>query len=332
MRQYGPEFHIDFQDFVLEIYIIGYRTKGESIVVLFKEQEKVFYSFVIDSYYKKYKRITNRTISILTGNGVKIIPLLIMSHPHEDHIKGIEGLIGTYCDENSQFYYPARSFDIETGEVKLTPKEKKILKLVRENNKNKKTFSNAVGVTAGGYNMLRTVYLYDINDYNKEYPLPIEIVAITPITSVNDAKAVNSKLDPNDLSISIVVNINDYYLLLGSDITNSHIDKLDRELLSGVKFVKIPHHGSSTADKLTKFFLPQQLDYACCTNYNVGSSHLPLESILKEYKIISQRVDVVGCSSKDRRQGLYGELCYRLSLGATGMNTSVSSIGVTAQV
>ena len=333
MRTGGPEFSIDLQDFVLEVYVVGYRAKGESIVILFKERNHTFYSIVIDSYCKRYRGlITNRADSILTANSVESIPILMMSHPHEDHIVGLEYLITSYCNEYSRFYYPMKCFDINNPTVTLTNKEQAILKIVRKKNEIKKTFSNAVGVTSGGYMSLCNVYLYDFGDYEKENPLPVEIVALTPITSVNDAKAANTSLDPNDLSISVLISINGYYLLLASDITNDHISQLDREVLSSVKFVKIPHHASDTSDKLTKLLLPDQLDYACCTTYDVGRSHLPLMSVLREYKKVSHRVDVAGCASNDRRSGLYGELCYTFMFGPTGMKSSVSESGVTSQV
>lgn len=333
MRLSGPEFSIDLQDFVLEVYVVGYRVKGESIVVLFKERNRTFYSIVIDSYCKRYrKQINNRAESILTQNGVNTIPMLIMSHPHEDHIVGMESLIDCFCDENSQFYYPARSFDINNPTITLTNKERKILKLVRKNNTVKKTFSNPVGVPSGGYVLLRNVRIYDVSDYEKVGVLPVEIVAVTPISSVNDAKAANMFLNPNDLSISVLINVNGYYLLLASDTTNDHIAQLDRELMSYVKFIKIPHHASNTSDKLTKLLLPDQLDYACCTTYNVGRSHLPLISVLNEYKKVSHRIDIAGCASNDKRTGLYGELCYKFRLGHTGMESSVLLQGVTTQM
>ena len=332
MKRTDPKFYIDFSDFMLEVYVIGYRVKGEAIVILFKENTRVFYSIVIDSYYKKHKKaITNCTEKILADNSVDIISMIVMSHPHEDHIKGMKELVDIHSNDETRFYYPARSFDIDSSTVKLKNNEKKLLKLVREKNKAKKTLSNCITVP-DNYIPLRTLSLYDIDDTDEVSPLEIEINVLTPFSAINDDKAINTTLDPNDLSISILININEYYLFFGADTTNEHIMKLDRETLSGVKFVKIPHHASDTSNKLTQFFIQHQLDYACCTNYNVGSSHLPMTSVLKEYKNKARRVDVAGCASKDKKHGLYGELCYQFRLGPSGMRSSVNVDGVTEQI
>lgn len=330
MKHRGDKFHIDYQDFILEVHVIGYRTKGESIIILFKERTRTFYSMVIDNYRKKYaSKITNRTAEILNDNGVKQLSLLVMSHPHQDHILDMDVLIDEYCNDDSKFFSPARSFDINSGIVQLKESEKKILRKVRKKNVVKRSFLNPVVVIEGKYNPMPSIFLYDNDDPDENNPMEIEINAITPVGSVNEDKVNNIRLDPNDLSISVIICVNDYYLLFGADTTNDHIVHLDQETLSEVKFVKIPHHGSDTSDRLSSFFSKNQLDYACSTTYHTGNSNLPLDKVLKMYADVSKRVDVVGCPSKDSRKGLYGEMIYQFKFGSTKMLTNVQSSGVT---
>ena len=184
-------------------------------------------------------------------------------------------------------------------------------------------------VIEGKYNPMPSIFLYDNDDPDENNPMEIEINAITPVGSVNEDKVNNIRLDPNDLSISVIICVNDYYLLFGADTTNDHIVHLDQETLSEVKFVKIPHHGSDTSDRLSSFFSKNQLDYACSTTYHTGNSNLPLDKVLKMYADVSKRVDVVGCPSKDSRKGLYGEMIYQFKFGSTKMLTNVQSSGVT---
>ena len=313
--------------------MIGYRTKGESIVVLLKEGKHTFYSMVIDSYRKKYaSKITNRTAEVLVENGVKRLSLLVMTHPHQDHILDMDVLIDEFCDDESKFCSPSRSFDIDSGTVLVRECEKKILKKVRLKNIVKKSFSNQVVVIEGGYTHITSVFLYDNDDPGEREPLEIEINALTPLGPVNDANVCYKSLDPNDLSIALIICINDYYLFFGADTTNDHIEHLDPETMTYVKFVKIPHHGSDTADRLAGYFMSNQLDYACSTTFNVGNSRLPYETVLNQYADVSKRLDVIGCASKDKRKGLYGEMTYQFKLGPTQMLTQVDSKGVTRTV
>jgi len=329
MKQSGPEFHIDYQEFVLEVHVIGYRTKGESIVVLLKEGIHTFYSIVIDSFCKrKNKKSLNRTSDVLTSNGVKTLQMVIMTHPHDDHIRGMVDILEHFCDKNTMFYSPAHSFDIERQMVQLTKKEKDILKCVRTINEKNKTFSNEVGVSFEGYYSLKKVYLYDNDDPYMHYPVTVEINAISPITSLNDAKSSNIVLDPNDLSISIIICICDYYLLFGADTTDEQIRYFDSETMSAVKFVKIPHHASNTSEHLLRYLAPGQLDYACSTSFHVGKSHLPLRTVLDHYSKVSRRVDYLGCKSNHKRKGYFGEICYQFRLGPTNMISNVQSIGI----
>lgn len=333
MRRDGPSFHICLDDFVVQVHVIGYRTQGESIVILFKEGGRTLYSIVIDSYcIGEEPDVINKTKELLDNNEVKKLSMLIMTHPHEDHILGMEGLVTSYCDKNTRFYYPSHSFDIEDGIVQLKETEKDVLRLVREKNKIVNTFSNPIGVPAGGDTTLSTVYLYDDDDAEEKRPVPIEIVALTPINSVNDAKRSNKHLDPNDLSISIVINILEYYLFFGADTTNAHISKLSGNTMAAVKFVKIPHHASDTADRLLSYFSQGQLDYACSTSFYVGQSNLPKRDVLNLYANVSQRLDIVGCPKEDEREGCIGEICYKFKLGRTEMLSEVSSNGITEQI
>ena len=333
MRQSGPKFHIDYHDFTLEVHVIGYRTKGESIVVLFKEGQRTFYSMVIDCYGKKKGRATiNKTTDILVRNGVTSLPMIIMTHPHEDHINGIKSLIDKFCDDKTMFYSSTHSFDINNQTVKLTKQEVKLLRLVRAINEKKKTFSNVIGVSSEGHVSLRNIYLYDNIDCDEQNPIIIEVNALTPITSINDAKRINKDLDPNDLSIAIILCICDYYFLFGADMTDDHIDYLDSETMSAVRFLKIPHHASDTSSHLVHFFLRDQLDYACSTSYHIGRSHLPLKTILQQYSAVSKRVDVLGCKSDDKRKGAFGEICYQFTLGPYDMLSQVQYEGVVRRV
>ncbi len=338
MKCSGKDYSVDLHKCIIEVHVIGYRTKGESIVVLFKEEltkeePRTFYCLVIDSYRKKYARkITNRTIDILIDNGVKRLPLLIMTHPHQDHIVDLDVLIEKYCDDNSKFCFPSHPIDIENGKVAIKDSERRIIRKVRKINTAKKPVLNQISVVKGEYTPIQNVNLYDNDDPDKKRPFRIEINALTPVGGVNETKVENDFFDLNDLSVTVIININGYSLLFGADTTNDHINHFDNETMSEVKFVKIPHHGSDTSDRLVGFFAPNQLDFACSTTYYTGASKLPLKNVLDLYYNASNRVDVIGCPSKDNRKGLFGEMIYKFKLGSAQIFTEIQTNGITRMI
>ncbi len=87
---------------VLENYVIGYKKEGESIVVLFKQDDDVIFSMVIDSY----ERSANETIKILEKNKVKTLDFLVWTHPHKDHSVGIKRILDLFCNINSKIIFP----------------------------------------------------------------------------------------------------------------------------------------------------------------------------------------------------------------------------------
>ena len=57
----------------IEVYVIGYKTMGESIILFIKLDSKIVFSVVIDSY--KYNGV-NKTIELLKENNVDRIEYL----------------------------------------------------------------------------------------------------------------------------------------------------------------------------------------------------------------------------------------------------------------
>lgn len=86
------------ENLLIIIFVIGYKKRGESIVVLFldKSSNTVIYSIIIDSF--KYCNI-NKTIEILNSYNIESIDILCWSHPDLDHTWGIDELLKVYCDD-----------------------------------------------------------------------------------------------------------------------------------------------------------------------------------------------------------------------------------------
>ena len=92
-----------FSDVYIDIYVIGYSHQGESILfVLYanKPEYKVVYSMVIDCYEENINITKELLDEILISK--KTLDMLVWTHPHDDHTKGLEQLIDNYCSKDTK--------------------------------------------------------------------------------------------------------------------------------------------------------------------------------------------------------------------------------------
>ena len=156
------------------------------------------------------------------------------------------------------------------------------LRLILEKNKNHESLAVPIGVADNCDQNIDEFWIKDL--YSTDTTAKIRIDAITPISS-RLTEFVNGSFcsDPNELSVSVVVNINGYGLYLGGDTKNNHIERAKHRLMKCCRFVKIPHHASPSASNLTKY-LPSELDAVCTTVFKWGRSSLPDDNVIKNYK------------------------------------------------
>lgn len=277
----------DVSKFNVKIIVIGYGYYGESTVILFMDGETVFYSLVIDSFHYLENRgfltpFINKTADILHEYHVERIDVLCWTHPHDDHSKGFPRLISKYCDRATKVVFPMylqlNSVDI----VRYGVVSKCNLRLILEKNKKHEASAVPIGVADNADHNIDEFYIKDL--YSSDTIARIRVDAITPISSrltefVND----NLCRDPNELSVSLVIDINGYGLYFGGDTKNNHIERAKHSLMKRCRFVKIPHHASSTANKLT-LYLPPELDAVCTTVFKNGSSLLPDTTVIDKYR------------------------------------------------
>lgn len=158
----------------IEVYVIGYKGIGESIVLFIKADSLVIFSAVVDSYCYCGE---NKTIEILNKNSVDKIDYFCWSHPDEDHSLGIDELFHNYIDEDTLINIPE---DVEINKNKCSERTIEIFNLLIECSKSKKkykvyTISDFKDILAYE-NDFRVLY----ND--KEYLMKIE--SISPNSSL----------------------------------------------------------------------------------------------------------------------------------------------------
>lgn len=286
INRYRIEDRFYISDLRVLIYVIGYARYGESTVLLIMNGDTCYYAAVIDSFHYRKKRkgpYINKAEDILVAHHVKRLDLLCWTHPHDDHSKGITTLLKKFCDEETNVLYPMYIDANEADIVKLKHVSLETVHKVLSDNREERYRANPIGVVTRRY---VNVDDFDVvNPYDEEDVRHISIDAMTPISSkltkyVNENKC----SDPNELSITLFLNIDGYGFYFGGDTTNEHIDASNEKRMRMSRFVKIPHHSSSTAIHLLNYLPVDNLDAVCTTVFTWGKSKLPNPDVVKAYQ------------------------------------------------
>lgn len=303
----------------VKIFVIGYKSEGESIIILFVDVNDikcpVKYSIVIDCFKYKNKNITDE---ILRRYSVETLSMLCWTHPDLDHSVAIDALIKKYCKESTQILLPEHFYNTPSDIVTINNKKLKdaVDKIFSLNRLRRKTVSN-VSATAGGYSEVKSIRFAGVDGNMKA-----SINVITPISSILADYVKESKRNviKNELSISLIINIDEYYLYFGGDTVDKHIDAINAAYLGECRFVKIPHHSSTTSMSLTNY-LPQEIDTACTT---IFSKHrLPDTTVLQAYCSMGK----VFATGDNNNKNDYGVIEYEYDFSKTDIDIKINLYG-----
>lgn len=301
----------DRKNLLIKVFVFGYPTKGESILVLFIDKQygnknKVLFSMVIDSF--KFRGI-NKTVDIMSSIGLmdQKIDMLIWSHPDYDHTYGIDTILKKFCDDGTKVVLP---YDLN-GEA---------WNKISYNKDDKKIVGGILALTKANWLSHETVSVFEqssqemafLNFYDYIGELPVKITALTPHGSrINYLLEQHATMHKNDLSISIMIEVGKgykYKLLFMADTENCDIRMIDYDRIKDPVFIKIPHHTSSSSDLLFK--LLKEADdrpYVSCTT--VYKNHkLPEKGLLRKYNRISHQTDCTGFAKG--KNSLFGYIEY----------------------
>lgn len=282
----------DIRKLCVKVFVIGYPSCGESIVVCFMDGEMPLYTCVIDSF--KY-RCLNQTVEVLKSLDVSRIDVLCWSHPDRDHTFDISTLISAYCDSDTAILVPLGIHGKDYGLVKYNKGDRKLVeRILALNELSRRSF-----VTTN----VRPGYRMEVEDLVfSSYPDSIraEIMALSPFSPlINHRIAKNQTITKNELSIALCITVGGHRFLLCSDVENNAIGTLHSESLYKPLLVKIPHHASATAaDLLDCAKLSKTGTYACSTGYH--SQGLPDAGILGRYGQACAKVHFTGGYGADK--------------------------------
>lgn len=298
----------DRRNLLVQVFVIGYSERGESILVLFVDKgddNKILYSLVIDSF--KYKGI-HKTKDLMDQYGIKDrkLNMLVWSHPDYDHTYGLQELLNVYCDENTRVVLPYDLNGEAWNKIDYNHEDRIIIGKILDLTKRKHLSHHTAAVSDELYQPLQLLVLDD--GLGK---LSIAIHALSPHSSrINYMLEAHKTMKKNDLSIALIIeigniNANTNKFLFMADTENDDIDMLYPQALDNPLFVKIPHHGSSSSERLPLKFQKRdgKLPLACTTIYK--SQGLPKQDVLLTYRQEFLQVDCTGSStSKSNNYGI----------------------------
>lgn len=298
-----------YSNLSLEVHTVGYPEMGESIVTFLKDGTRVLLTVITDSFKTDN---ADEVKHILEANGHPSVNIFIWTHPDEDHSVGIESLLDEFDSQrDATVYMPANmSKDIMTCDAA----RKAFDYLVKNYDTGRRyqlrpilTIGNQV-VTQNGFEIHERLTNRTITG-NFSFLLPDS--SLTMRRSYHGAKNAG---DMNDFSLVFVLELNGIRYLFGGDMTKQSIQFIERKdcsYLENIRFVKIPHHGSTEPLKLVDKLVPYQSGKAVATTTVFKATH-PYKDALDKYAEICEHV-----FSTDRGPESYGSI--RLDFSVTRM-------------
>ena len=294
----------------LRVIAMGGNGFGESFLVLFQENENVIYSIVIDDFITTIDgENVNLSKKFIEYLGIKKVDCIIWTHPHDDHSIGLANIIDTYYGKNTIGIIPKYIYGNKYDIVSISESCKTVRKMFSKKFRTKGGKSNLITIDCAR-NEARSLIKRTFKDYNTGNTKDFELLFLTPIGQTLDKymedEIMLSKSRLNELSISFVLNFDEYCFYFGGDTPDSLINLSCNEVIEKCKWTTIPHHGSKTSIQL-RSILKKNFDCAFCSTYFKNS--LPSDEVLKAYKNIeTNHIDVTQKTMPDTHS--YGVVEY----------------------
>lgn len=289
---------------IFEIYIIGYKSQGESIVFFLKADETAVIAGLVDCYELES---VNIAVDLLQLAGRKHFDFVCWTHPHEDHSIGMADILENYCDKDTNFWMaPIVNNDIEKYSKASQEIYGRLFEVI-ESRKRKKMHVR----TVSNENILMKCSCQELlGTDNKDYPFYIYSFAPDSELLLKNLVRDVEQID-NLYSIGLIIQIGTYCVMLAGDVENQTINNIPADFLEyPVNYVKIPHHASqSGADLVNRMaevseVIPNVVVTTVFRRYN-----LPQFEVLKKYYNWNKQMEIysTGDIFEEQKVGeLYG--------------------------
>ena len=289
-----------YSDLVLEVHTVGYPDMGESIVTFLKDGARVILTVVTDSFKTDYADEVKR---VLDDNGHPSVNIFIWTHPDEDHSVGIENLLDEFDKgRKATVYMPANI----TKDIMPCNAAKDAFDYLVQNYGEGRRYQLHPILTVG--NQVVTLNSFEIYERITNRKISGNFSFLLPDTTLTMRRSYHGAKNPgdmNDFSLVYVLELNCIHYIFCGDMTYQSIQFIERKsrsYLENIRYVKIPHHGSTDPMKLVDMLTPYQLKKAVATTTVFNASH-PYKEALDKYAEICEHV-----SSTDRGNDSYGRV------------------------
>lgn|GEM_PF-1474493 len=303
----------------IEVHVLGGWEDGESIVLRLPDGS---YG-VIDSFVYKdsYGEEQHPVVDFLVSKEVKDLRFLCITHPHEDHVRGILKLFEMFSPR--EVWYPS---------ILAGPTLRQVLKLIRvplleaqvhaprDAAEELHDFYAAVNARRKSRRavdrkfQLRTATMDTLlySNATKTTRASFEISSVAPhgndesslmdkiADAFEDRKYMKDLEQPqwkfNGISLALMISCPGFRILLGGDVENASWEKIHRDSHTKnwcVRLYKVSHHGSKGA------FCPTLKDAVFCSDVDTESvvtgykcSRLPNDETLTELQSASKRLGI----------------------------------------
>ena len=270
--------------FIINVYTIGYKSKGESIYISFESENKEFFYDVLIDCYKTDVNISKEILDIVKIN--KKIDCICLTHYHDDHFLGLNEIIDEYSKKGTKVLVPDVDCESSLSEEAVSMRNE-IAEIVKYG----RTKKGTVKKISEPQNIVNDSIL--TNDKKIEFG----ILAISPISKITmrNVGRKPEQIEQNDYSISLLIYLDDLRFLFTGDIMNNTINELNENYK--VNYLKIPHHCSKDSNKLLKKIDTNEHTVCVATNYQ--ASGLPNVEMLNNYKDITDELYITKNGSND---------------------------------
>lgn len=303
----------------VDTYIIGYNPQGESIVNIIKSDGNSIFTFVIDSFKSDTSFITKE---ILEKEKIKKLNMLCWSHPHVDHSKGIDILLDSFTDKNTEIWIPERSIELDE---KVSDYSKSLFNKLLNESKSKNGVYKVYTIS-DKKDMLYYQKLKRLKYRGIDYQIEMNSLAPNSCNQLLFEK--DNYFNINEESIVFYFSIGATCFLFTGDSCNEEFDNIPEDAFPKIiYFNKIPHHGSLTSSSLLRL-IKDKGNIACTTIYKSGKSTLPNSEIINQYK---EKFDEIynTCTKKDTTYD-YGYI--HIHTDVINKTYSVETIGLASKL
>ncbi|MCK4260411.1 MAG: hypothetical protein KAX49_15650, partial [Halanaerobiales bacterium] len=303
--------------FLWSNHIIGYKNQGESIILNIGNQ----FVGVIDSYKVGGRFLTKE---LLENKGITKLNFICWTHTDLDHSKGLSELF-EYVTDETVFILPEgisrREILNSLTEEGLKTEYGDIFNLIEE----KITHGYLISANHSSGNIFNFNFRVKIKTFNfsMEAIAPVSyIVRENTLKMIKDIHENNKKLHEKPNYYSIVLRLQVKVdtsseivtFCLTGDLDNHTIDELKvfpiKDKFGCNTVFKIPHHGSTTANKLVDYL--EKFNHAVSTSFRKKDIiDLPNKEIIEAYKMFGD-VHQTGISSDDLED--YGYIVFTFPL------------------